>query len=156
MKEIDCLLALAENKIPAALLPNQPPNQYTSGEPEWYSFEYYIWDCGEKIRLLLAANRKYKLNEQQINRILSIAKNANAQRGRQSFMALLAYKRYQFLSDEIVTQINDPNVEGHVIDTILKMQAPQYVTVIKPFMDHEYAWIRNKAKKYISKFDNNV
>jgi len=152
LDEINRLLAVAEKAIPDTLLPDQPPGKYTSGKPQMYAFEHEIWRSGDDIRLYLSQNKTCKLSEAQQNRIVKIAVNPFAKRGRQSFIMLLGYKKYQQFSGQIISQISDSDVEGHVVDTLLKMQALDYADIIEPFTRHEIAWIRNKAKKYIENY----
>lgn len=150
---IDKLLLTAEKLIPLTLLPDQPPGKY-SDQPEWYMFEHDIWKLGEQIRLFLVENKKYKLNDSQLKRINQIATNKNAKNGRQSFIMLLGYKKYQSYSSDIASQIYDSNVAGQVIDTLLKMQAPGYGEIIRPFTTSKFLWIKKKAKKYIERYDS--
>jgi hypothetical protein len=64
---------------------------------------------------------------------------------------LLGRKKYFQYSEKIVHLLNSDDVDGHVIDTLYKMGAGQYVEAIKPFLNHNRTWIRSKAKKYIEK-----
>ena len=150
--KVDKLLLAAEKAIPQSLMPDLPRNEY-SDQPEWYGFEDAIWRLGADIQMFLSENKSYLLNDSQIQRIIEISTNANAKRGRQSFIMLLGHKRYSQYSERIVSQIYDSDVEGHVIGTLLKMQSPGYAKIIRPYTDNQFAWIRNKAKKYIEKYD---
>jgi hypothetical protein len=132
-------------------LPEEPPGRYPDVR-EWYAFEYEIWNIGEQISRLLSENKNYKLNEAQAKYIVEIATNPCAKGGRQSFVMLLGYKKYQCYADEIASQIEDPNISGHVIDTLLKMRVPGYAGIIKPFTTSKLTWIKNTAKKYIERY----
>lgn len=65
---------------------------------------------------------------------------------------LLGRKSYADCADRIVTILEDEDVDGQVISTLYKMQAGQYVELIKPFLNHKRTWIKNEAKRYIQKF----
>ena len=65
---------------------------------------------------------------------------------------LLGRKMYCSYAERLVSLIHDEDVDGHVIDTLYKMHAENYVELITPFLHHKRTWIRNIAKKYIQKF----
>lgn len=158
IKKIDNLLTLAEKALILSTLSNQKIVQDYDpyDQSNWCAFEHEIWRLGEEIRLCLKKQNHFKLQESQVNRIVHIATNPNAKRGRQSFLMLLGYRRYQCFSEKIVLQINDKSVAGHVIGTLYKMQTSNYSDVIFPFIADEMTWIRNKAKKYIEKYNSSV
>lgn len=152
-EQLDKLLTEAENLIPEEDLPDLP---YMANVPDvhnWYEFEGLLWDLGEKIRLLVFENN-IKFNSNQVDRIINICLDKKAKRGRQSFVMLLGKKCYCNYSEQIISILNDDDVDGHVIDTIYKMQSGQYVDQITPFLNHTKTWIRNKAKKYIEKYQS--
>ena len=66
---------------------------------------------------------------------------------------LLGKKCYSTFADEIIHLIHDDDVDGHIIDTIYKMQAGQYVDKVKLVLNHKRMWIRNEAKRYIQKYE---
>ncbi len=146
------LLTKAENLVPKENLPDLPYMDAASDVHEWYQFEGQLWDVGEEIRQLIVEHNK-KLNEPQVKRIIEICLDKRAKRGRQSFVLLLGKKCYCTFADEIIHLIDDDDIDGHVINTIYKMQAGQYVDKIKPFLNHKRTWIRNEAKRYIQKYE---
>ena len=149
---IKTLVADAEAAIPSTLMPDLPPGQYTQGAPEWHSFEHTIWAIGEDIRQLLQKKKSLRNDDDLQSAFVAISMNRHAKRGRQSFIMLLGYKSCQQHSHSIASQLDDPGVAGHVISTLLKMQAPDFVQEIRRFLDHDIAWIRNKAKEYCGRF----
>ena len=149
--EIDNLLTRAEALIPAENLPDLPFTDLAPDVHDWYEFEHKLWDIGEEIRQFLSEN-KNKLNDVQIQRIIKICLDKRAKRGRQSFVMLLGRKTYGSYADQIVTLLNDGDVDGHVIDSLYKMGAKDYAELIEPFLTHNRTWIRNKAKRYIQKY----
>lgn len=58
-------------------------------------------------------------------------------------------------ANEIVKILEDDDVDGQVIHTLYKMQAGQYVELMKPFLNHKRTWIRNEAKRFIQKYEQN-
>lgn len=149
---LETLLTQAENLIPDEELPDLPYMDAAPDVHEWYQFELQLWDVGEEIRQLIAEHNK-KLNESQVKRILEICLDKKAKRGRQSFIMLLGKKCYSTFADEIIHLIHDDDVDGHIIDTIYKMQAGQYVDKVKLVLNHKRMWIRNEAKRYIQKYE---
>lgn len=150
--ELDTLLEKAESLIPAEILPDLPYMEHVSNVHEWYPFELELWNIGEQIRLLVSERNK-KLNANQIDRIMNICLDKKAKRGRQSFVMLLGRKKYSDYAELLIPLLNDDDVDGHMIDTLYKMQASGYAALITPFLNHQRTWIRNTAKKYIQKYD---
>lgn len=149
--QLNKLLASAESLIPNESLPNLPDMELAPNVPEWYAFEQELWDIGEGIRQLIAANHK-DLNTEQVDRVCKICADSCAKRGRQSFVMLLGKKRYISWADEIAVLLTDEDISGHVISTLYKMGATQYVDQIKPYTTHHITWIRNEAKRYVQKY----
>lgn len=150
-KEVDNLLAKAAATIPCEILPDLPYMQNSPDVHEWYAFELKLWDIGEEIRQLVFTTKK-TFNDDQIDRILTICLDKRAKRGRQSFVMLLGRKKYCDYAEVLIPLLNDGDVDGHIIDTLYKMQASGYVMLITPFLNHKRTWIRNTAKKYVQKF----
>ena len=149
---IKTLVADAEAAVPSTPKPDLPPGQYTQGAPEWHSFEHTIWAIGEDIRQLLLKKKSLRNDDDLQSTFAAISVNRNAKRGRQSFIMLLGYTSCQQYSYSIASQLDDPDVTGHVISTLLKMQAPDFVQEISKFLDHDISWIRRKAKAYCGRF----
>ena len=147
----DMLLRKAESLIPSEILPDlvysgQGPN--THG---WHPFEMEIWAIGEAVRQADRQSRK-GLSPGQTERIIRICLDKRARRGRQSFVMLLGRRRYRDLADSIASVISDPDISGHVIDSLYRMGAGEHAAAVAPFAIHEMTWIRNIAKKYIQKY----
>lgn len=150
-KELDELLVRAESLIPKDELPDLPFMKEVPDVHDWYQFEHELWGVGEEIRQFLSKNKK-RPNKNQIDRIVNICLDKRAKRGRQSFVLLLGRKQYADYADKLIAVLEDDDVEGHVINTLYKMQAGQYVELMKPFLNHKRTWIRNEAKRFILKF----
>lgn len=149
--ELELLLQKAEALIPEEILPDLPYMEAAPDVHDWYRFEHELWAVGEDIRQLTIKYKK-KLDKSQLDRIVNICLDKSAKRGRQSFVLLLGRKSYADCADRIVTILEDEDVDGQVISTLYKMQAGQYVELIKPFLNHKRTWIKNEAKRYIQKF----
>ena len=150
--ELDSLLLRAEKLIPAEDYPDLPFMESAPDVHGWYEFEHQLWDVGEEIRQFLTVN-KNKLNANQIERIINICLDNKAKRGRQSFVMLLGKKAYCNYANKLVTLLDNDDVDGHIIDTLYKMGADEYVELIKPFLTHKQTWIKNEAKRYIQKYE---
>lgn len=148
-KKIDEFLFKAENLIPNDVLPDLP--LISPDVHDWYDFEHQLWEIGEEIRMFLKENNR-KLNQYQIDKIVDICLDKRAKRGRQSFVMLLGRKVYADYADKIVSLLSDDDVDGHVIDSLYKMQVGGYSIYIKPFLNHNRKWIKNEAEKYITKY----
>lgn len=149
--QINKLLLSAEALIPKENLPDLPYMEQAPKVHNWYDFEHELWGIGEDIRQLIVAEHK-DLNPEQINRVCKICVNVCAKRGRQSFVMLLGKKRYVPYADRIAAVLTDEDIDGHVISTLYKMGATQYVDQIKPYSTHSITWIRNEAKRYVQKY----
>ncbi|WNF23537.1 HEAT repeat domain-containing protein [Mesobacillus jeotgali] len=53
----------------------------------------------------------------------------------------------------LVGLLEDKDVQGHALSALSKFKDPELITYIKPFVNHEITWIRNTAKRAISKFE---
>lgn len=149
---IDSVLLYAERLIPKKSLPDLPYMELAPTVHDWYDFEHELWELGEEIRQLILSERK-ELNAEQTDRICRICENVKAKRGRQSFVMLLGKKRFLTYADRIAHILPDDDIDGHIISTLYKMGASQYVDLIKPYADHRITWIKNEAKRYIQKYE---
>ena len=147
---IDCILQSAENLIPKENLPDLPYMELAPTVPDWYEFEHKLWSKGEDIRQLVLSEHK-DLNTNQADRVCKICMDFKAKRGRQSFVLLLAKKRFLSYAAQLGTLLPDHDIDGHIIAALYKMKAFQFSELIKPYTNHSITWIRNEAKRYIEK-----
>ncbi len=150
--QLSGLLLLAERLIPEKNLPDLPCMELAPTVHDWYDFEHELWKIGEDIRQLILSERK-ELNAEQVDRVCKICVDIRAKRGRQSFVMLLGKKRYVSCADRIIVVLTDVDISGHVISTLCKMGASQYIEQIKPYTNHATTWIRNEAKRYVQKYE---
>ena len=149
--EINDLLAETEATIPREMATDLPYMKQFPDVHEWHDFELKIWDMGEKIRQLIFSS-KATFDQGQIRRIVDICLDKRAKRGRQSFVMLLGKVKYREQAHALIPLLEEEDVDGQVIDTLYKMRANGYVSLMTLFLKHKKTWIRNIAKKYVQKF----
>ena len=141
--------------VPDRLEPDLPPSKMFPDVPEWHSYEFKVWQLGEKIRQILAVDTRLRDDKEIVKLIVEVASNRRLKRGRQPFIMLLENKRYAGYASLLISQIDDKFVYGHVLNTIIKMQVWDYECEIEPLTSDRSAWVRNKAKIYIEKAKKN-
>jgi hypothetical protein len=65
---------------------------------------------------------------------------------------LFGYKRCAPFASQLACEIDDWQVSGHVIDSLLKMRVSGFADIVRPFQSNEFAWIRAKAKTYCRRY----
>lgn len=151
-KKIQSIVRRVEKMIPLTYVENLPPIDTKNPDiPQWHDFEDEIWIKGSNIDQILREHTSLRKDKSLLDSFLSIATNRNAKRGRQIFIILLGYKHCAEYAPFLIKQIDDPFVDGHIISTLNKMRAYQYTSLIMPFTTDKIAWIRNEAKRYVSR-----
>ena len=148
---IDSILLSAEHIVPQEKLPDLPFMELAPTVHNWYDFEHTLWDHGENIRQMILSERK-DLNVEQAARVYKICADSKAKRGRQSFVMLIGKKKFIPYAEKLAALLPDEDIEGHIISTLYKMGASQFMECIKPYTDHPITWIRNEAKRYVQKY----
>jgi hypothetical protein len=138
-EEILKILDITEKLIPHSVSINE----------NWEKFELDIWQHGEKVRQLLFQNKTLRSDSDILAKIANISLNRNARNGRQSFIMLLGHVNCKSYARQLIQQMDDNSVNGHIIDSIYKMKAVGFAKEIRPFINHKITWIRNIAKKYL-------
>jgi hypothetical protein len=132
-----------------------PPNQATSkisGQPEWYPFEHKCWELGEGIRQKFLKSPRLREDPRVVDAILNVIDQRHLRRGRQSFVMLLGSVKAAHNAPRLACWAGDPDVGGHVVDTLLQMRVPGFAEVVKPHVSSEFAWIRRKARTYMERY----
>jgi hypothetical protein len=137
---------------PAEYPPTLPPSKEISGEPEWYAFEREAWPLGESIRRAFVQNSKLKKNATVLEKVLEVARCRNLRRGRQSFIMALGFVAAGQHAKTLSTFLQDPDVGGQVLYTLVKMKASGFASEVEPLLQSDKTWIRNLAKKYLSRY----
>lgn len=135
---------------PPQLLPDLPASKEAFGTiPQWHAFESEAWPIGEHIRLGLVQHCKMR-KLTVFMKIAEVAQCKNLRRGRQSFIMAMGYVPARDCAPGLIPLLSDPDVDGHVLHTLLKMKATCYRTDVEPLLKSQKAWIRRLAKKYLA------
>ena len=149
MNEILNKINKAKKLCPKELLADKGLN--SDGIPIWHSFEYKVWELGEQIRQDLLENQKFKKDKNLQKEIMEVIELEKLRRGRQSFVMLLGNTSSSSFHERISAFLEDKDINGHVLKTLLKMKAYQYAEKVKSLETSEHAWVRKTAKHYINK-----
>lgn len=142
----------ARDLAPAIFPPDLAPDPLIPNVPAWYEFEREAWAIGETLRHSLKANPTFKRDPSVIRAILEVLQARNLRRGRQSFVMLLGFSSASTHAPLLASFITDPDIDGHVIDTLLKMRAVGYAPQVAKFTTHSQAWVRRLAKRYVERY----
>jgi hypothetical protein len=55
-------------------------------------------------------------------------------------------------ASDLAPLVADPDVDGQVMDTLLKMRAPGFGAQATFLLSHKQAWVRRLAKRYIDRY----
>ncbi len=146
------LINQANNLTPEILEKDLEPIDGFPDVPNWHDYEQKIWAIGEQIRQIIYVKKSLRRDRELYDLIIKFCLIKNAKRGRQPFVLLLGYKHLSDYAPKLSNIINDEYVDGHVIETIFKMQAKGYEKEIRPFATHKITWIRKAAIKYLEKY----
>ncbi len=148
------LVELCRNTL--ALSPNTiPPDQEIDpgyGQPKWYQFEHEAWAFGEQARQAFSHNRSWKRDPQLQLTVLEVATRRHLRRGRQSWVMALGFTAARQQAPALVEYLADPDVDGHVLDTLLKMRVGDFAAQVWPLTRHEQTWVRKLARRYLSRY----
>ena len=148
-------LALAPKTYPPDLPPLKfpfPPGRGMPEVPDWYRFELQCWPMGEEVRRTFQKWPRLKRDPAATASVMEVVECANLRRGRQSFVMAIGFTAAAHLAPRAARFLNDPDIGGHVVDTLLKMRAPGFEEGIKPLLTAPHTWIRNLAKKYVARY----
>jgi hypothetical protein len=149
------ILAACEEAIrlaPAEFPPTLPPSKELSCAPEWYSFEHAAWPIGETIRRAFVEYPRLKKNEAVLAKVAAVATYRNLRRGRQSFVMALGSVAARRYADTVAPFLSDPDVDGQVLDTLIKMKASGFAREVAPLANSDKPWIRRLAKRYVDRY----
>jgi hypothetical protein len=141
-------IRLAPAEFPLTL----PPSKEHFGASQWYPFEIQAWPIGESIRQAFIRNPRLKKRENMLAKIAEVATCRNLRRGRQSFIMALGFVSVRHYAERLVVLLNDPDVDGQVLHTLIKMKAPSYTREVGTLLQSDKAWIRRLAKKYLDRY----
>jgi hypothetical protein len=150
--EVSAACAKALGLAPEAWPTTLPPSPKLKGAAEWYEFEHHAWEIGESVRRAFVKNRRFKTNSALLTKVAEVARCRNLRRGRQSFVMALGFVAARQHAPALAEFVSDPDVDGHVVDTLLKMRAPGYARAIGSLLRSDKAWIRRLAGRYVERY----
>ncbi|MGH2397835.1 MAG: hypothetical protein ACRDFW_12835, partial [bacterium] len=87
-----------------------------------------------------------------LSKVFEVAICRNLRRGRQSFVMALGFVSARPYAGALAPSLADPDVDGQVIYTLIKMKAPGFAQLVTPLLNSDETWIRRLAKRYIDRF----
>jgi hypothetical protein len=144
--------AATKSLAPAEFPTDLAPDRFTSGARTWYSFEHAAWQVGETIRLSFQATPRLKRDPRVVDAVVDVVRCRNLRRGRQSFVMALGFTGAARCAPTLAGYLTDPDLAGHVVDTLLKMRAAGYGDAVSPLLEAPHAWIRNLARRYLDRY----
>jgi hypothetical protein len=87
-----------------------------------------------------------------IGKVAKVATYRNLRCGRQSFVMAMGFVDARQYAAALVPFLDDPDVDGQIVDTLLKMRAAGYTHAVGGLLRSEKAWIRRLARKYIERY----
>jgi hypothetical protein len=124
--------------------------------PEWYSFEHEAWPIGEAVRQACSRNPNLRKHPELFSKVTEVATCRNLRRGRQSFILALGFVGARRHADAIAGSLDDPDVQGQVVYTLLKMKAEGFALAVRPLLSAKHAWIRRLAQRYLDRYPDAV
>ncbi len=137
---------------PAEYPPDLPPSKDLLDAPDWYRFEHNAWPIGERIRQSLQRNPKLKVDCDVLEKIIEVIRCKNLRRGQQSFSMALGFVTARPYADDISPFLSDKDIDGQIVDTLLKMKADGHAREVEPLVQSKHTWIKNLAKKYLERY----
>ena len=84
--------------------------------------------------------------------ILVVVRCRNLRRGRQSFAMVLGYKAAARFADDLAPFLSDCDIDGHILDALLKMRAPGFYRNVLPLLAAEHSWVHKLARRYADRY----
>ena len=141
-------LSLAPSEWPVDL----PPSKELFGAREWYPFEHEAWAIGESIRRAFVKRPTLRKRTALVSKVAEVATCQNLRHGRQAFVMAMGFVDACPFAATLAQFLHDADVDGHVIDTLIKMKAAGFAHDVSPLLQSEKSWIRRKARKYVDRY----
>ncbi|MBC2375500.1 hypothetical protein HBP80_08600 [Listeria welshimeri] len=122
------------------------------GAPNWYRYEYKIWDANFKYIEPILKVKKFKGKEKLTDGLLSICLSNKYGKGRQSLIILIGEYGLKTCASSLGPLLDDSEVTIQVIAALTKMKDVSQYEKIKVLAEKEKATPeRFYAKKYVNK-----
>lgn len=108
----------------------------------------YKWAIGNSLSLI---HDKSSLND-----LLEIVADKKHGMARQMIVDGLGKFKEKKVIPVLVGLLEDTDVQGHALSALSKFKDPVLIPYIMPFVNHEITWIRNTAKRTISKLEKQI
>jgi HEAT repeat protein len=105
----------------------------------------YKWAIGNSLSLIL--------DKSSLNDLLEISMDKKHGMSRQMIVDGLGKFKDKKLIPFLLKLLEDKDVQGHALSALAKFNDPELIPYIKPFVNHEITWIRNTAKRAITKLE---
>ena len=142
----------ARARAPAAYPPDLPTKPELLGAPDWHPFEHAAWTLGEEVRQALKRAPSLKRDRSLLDSIADVVDTLNLRRGRQSFALALGFKGAAALAPRLAAHLSDRDIAGQCLHSLIKMGASGFASEVARLSDHEQAWIRRLARRYLDEY----
>lgn len=105
----------------------------------------YKWAIGNSLSLIL--------DKSSLNDLLDIVTEKKQGIARQMIVDGLGKFKDRKVIPVLVGLLEDKDVQGHALSALSRFKDPELIPYIKPFVNHEINWIRNTAKRAITKLE---
>jgi hypothetical protein len=122
------------------------------GLPQLHPFENEAWAIGESIRQAFVQSPRFKKKAALIGKVVEVATHRNLRRGRQSFVMAIGFVAAREFSEMLVPLLDDSDVNGQVVYTLLKMKATGYAHAVSALLQSDEVWKQRLARKYIGRY----
>ena len=90
-------------------------------------------------------------NFNYMSNYLKIVKNKTYGTARQMLVLLIGKSKISEIVPDLIALLDDQDVQGHVISALSNFPCDEVTEIMKKYSKHNTTWIRNEAKKYLSK-----
>ncbi len=154
--EIVNICERALGMAPEAYPPTLPSSPELLGAPAWYGFEHAAWPLGEDVRQAFSRTPRLKSDSAAVSKVVEVATCRNLRRGRQSFITALGFVAASDYASRLAQFLGDPDVEGQVVGTLLKMKVAGFAGQVRPLTNSKQTWIRRLAERYLERYPPDV
>ena len=151
-EEILAAVQLALEMAPSELPPDLPTRPDLLGAPGWYPFELRAWELGEGIRQGLVRSPRLKTRAVVQEALLAVVERRSLRRGRQPFVLNLGHFAASAMAHRLAPFLADADIDGQVIDALLRMRAGGFAAQVAPLSTSNRAWVRRLARRYLDRF----